>query len=276
MSTLQELYGSLSPELKDWLDKNIELLDSSLTDFAEKFYNDIFEPHSASVPKSNNSKKNDEWLDRYHDIQNFLNLMVMDDFCGLSVEDAYHTIAHDERRIVETSYIPTFNHELGMHKMALPQKLDRLVRDFSLDNFRKLSAVMGSDTGREWSIYSRDIGVPVIGTGHAYLKDLKHTDWWIALKPWRPIEDPSLSAKLKFSPPPGYITACMYMEATKTGLIVPADMLAADLPSKVGRKEGVVFVPAKKFSTTGRNRVWVRTWLSEQLVDEFGLPKADF
>ena len=91
------IYSTISDAGKDWLDEHADELDDSLVTFARKL---------ARTPSTTRGMQ-------VSDIGAIGALVCTPDFCGLTAEDVYNIIAHEEH-VLEWSFLDLYNKETGV------------------------------------------------------------------------------------------------------------------------------------------------------------------
>ena len=274
MSELSQFYDSLSGKGKEWIEANIETLDSSITDFCLSAVDSL----------------------KYDDLDLVVRLMCSKYFCGLDEQDVYNTIAHDETRTEEISHIDLYNQEMadwaGNPSATVKGKMSYLF------GFDPLIHCYANDSGIQWdcmlsldSYYSKSrhrikqlnnrpkIGAllyPAVECGPPTLLDfIGCPNLWVAVTPSSGAKFPS-SWKMGSLPSGGIISAVPFQHVTKTGTIKIGPVTKAQEPLELNSYDEFIYVPVQQIDSWSiRDSCRVHTLLDEKIIDHYNLPKAE-
>ena len=258
----KSLYNQLSAEAKDWLDANIETLDSSITDFGVALW-DAKDTSAIS------------WIDSI----TIYTLLCYPEFCGLSPRDLYNIVAHEEE-VLEWSHLDRFNRERKTTPIATRFKLNMfLTYDTFLDNSIESTRAMFREDPDVAFITcdgpeARPTLTPCVDNyeekSKIKMEQLRKTDYWVAID----VSDPDLVLPSKWTPghPAGRMSSYHpFGGITPKGTV---NIAKKQTPSPATKYDNIIFVPAKKVAQSGSGSIPLRTFLPEEIVDKYNLPKA--
>ena len=267
MSTLKEIYNSITNEGKEWLEENLGTLDDSVTNFALDLLN-----------------ANIEGKVEPRDRIRIVNLVTLPDFCGLTTADIYNIVAHEEH-MLEWESLDLFNREMATHSCMssfttrallasyLYEQMDNgqePLEDIFLDDpnvafvtqtesYKKL---MSSDCAAvDYTHISESTRVPV--------SKILNTDYWIGVI----VNDTTCPAKWTPGKPKERHWGCFPRSYKKNGDITLT--IKREPKIELTASQSIIYVPAKKIAEVPP-RLPLGTFLPEEIVDKYNLPKARY
>ena len=262
MASISGLFSGLSHKGVAWLETHVPVLDDSILEFAKLLY-------SAYI-------KDKELCN--DDVVLISSLICKPDFCGLSLSDVYNIVAHEEHAL-DWEFLDDYNKECATLNN------EKYSTRYILNFFKKYVNFYTSEDGSLEELFQEDDDVAFITLGgvkarhkltpcvnnasEASLDALINSDYWVGLQ----INEGHHKIPSNWKPgsPPGVMSGYTPTAITSDGIV---SVKHNGYPYTITRKYSVIFVPANKLELSSAKTNCIRTFLPEEIVDKYNLPKA--
>ena len=266
MARFGSIYSIISDAGKDWLDEHADELDDSLVTFARKL---------ARTPSTTRGMQ-------VSDIGAIGALVCTPDFCGLTAEDVYNIIAHEEH-VLEWSFLDLHNKEMSQVE---PPQGTRALLYMLMENVdhtgvcsSSLTELFENDSSVDFitcsNHFSNGVITPCVDNAWVSKKldTLLSTDYWVCVD----VSDKKLELPEGWEPGsiPGTMSAYWpYGGISEEGEVFLGRVQSPCMINEAYRK--IIFVPARKIASRLTPKCSLNTFLPEMILDKYNLPKATY